>query len=195
MYIRAENKSVYFLCLALTLVHCLTTKFYFSMEKTQHSIGSSAQKSTTSWRMNASMQTLAVCLFILLWGTENLYSQFANPSAGCTRTFTSDEDFNEGLLLSVNTSVSGSLRLDQPGQPLPFVYIPCSARGTVVRINVSTGEIVGEFASAPNGRGKDPSRTTVDKFGNVWVSNRGESSISGGVPKGSVIRIGLKAVC
>jgi streptogramin lyase len=191
MYIRAENKSVYFLCLALTLVHCLTTKFYFSMEKTQHSIGSSAQKTTTSWRMNASMQTLVVCLFFLLWGTGNLYSQFVNPSAGCSRTFTSDEDFNEGLLLSVNTSVSGSLRLDQPGQPLPFVYIPCSARGTVVRINTTTGEIVGEYSSAPNGRGKDPSRTTVDEFGNVWVSNRGESSVINGVSKGSVIRIGI----
>gem|GEM_PF-4516093 len=33
MYIRAENKSVYFLCLALTLVHCLTTKFYFQWKK------------------------------------------------------------------------------------------------------------------------------------------------------------------
>jgi streptogramin lyase len=160
------------------------------MEKTQHSIGSYAQKTTTSWRMSASIQTLVVCFLFALWGSGNLYSQ-AQPSAGCTRTFTSDEDFNEGLLLSVNTSVSGSLRLDQPGQPLPFVYIPCSARGTVVRINVVTGEIVGEFASAPNGRGKDPSRTTVDKFGNVWVSNRGESSSINGVPKGSVIRIGL----
>jgi streptogramin lyase len=160
------------------------------MEKTQHSIGSYAQKTTTSWRMSASIQTLVVCFLFALWGSGNLYSQ-AQPSAGCTRTFTSDEDFNEGLLLSVNTSVSGSLRLDQPGQPLPFVYIPCSARGTVVRINVVTGEIVGEFASAPNGRGKDPSRTTVDEYGNVWVSNRAESSVINGVSKGSVIRIGL----
>lgn len=140
--------------------------------------------------MSASIQTLVVCFLFALWGSGNLYSQ-AQPSAGCTRTFTSDEDFNEGLLLSVNTSVSGSLRLDQPGQPLPYVYIPCSARGTVVRINVVTGEIVGEFASAPNGRGKDPSRTTVDEYGNVWVSNRAESSVINGVSKGSVIRIGL----
>jgi hypothetical protein len=98
--------------------------------------------------MSTSFQTFLVCLLFALWGTGNVYSQVADPSAGCTRTFTSDEDFNEGLLLSVNTSVSGSLRLDQPGQPLPFVYIPCSARGTVVRINVVTGEIVGEYASA-----------------------------------------------
>jgi streptogramin lyase len=160
------------------------------MEKTQHSIGSSAQKTTTSWRMSASIQTLVVCFLFALWGSGNLYSQ-AQPSAGCTRTFTSDEDFNEGLLLSVNTSVSGSLRLDQPGQPLPFVYIPCSARGTVVRINVTTGEIVGEYSTAPSGMGKNPSRTTVDKDGNVWVSNRDESSSLNGVAKGSVVRIGL----
>ncbi|MFN5296590.1 MAG: hypothetical protein ACK5BL_13735, partial [Flavobacteriales bacterium] len=161
------------------------------MEKLQRSIGSLDHAATKSWRMSASFQTFLVCLLFALWGTGNMYSQVADPSAGCTRTFTSDEDFNEGLLLSVNTSVSGSLRLDQPGQPLPFVYIPCSARGTVVRINVVTGEIVGEYASAPNGRGKDPSRTTVDEFGNVWVSNRGESSSINGVQKGSVIRIGI----
>jgi|GEM_PF-1360182 len=140
--------------------------------------------------MNASMQTLVVCFLFALWGSGNLYSQ-AQPSAGCTRTFTSDEDFNEGLLLSVNTSVSGSLRLDQPGQPLPFVYVPCSARGTVVRINVTTGEIVGEYSTAPNGMGKNPSRTTVDKDGNVWVSNRDESGSVNGISKGSVVRVGL----
>ena len=161
------------------------------MEKLQRSIGSLDYAAAKNWRMSTSFQTFLVCLLFALWGTGNLYSQVANPSAGCTRTFTSDEDFNEGLLLSVNTSVSGSLRLDQPGQPLPFVYVPCSARGTVVRINVTTGEIVGEYLSAPNGMGRNPSRTTVDKDGNVWVSNRDESGSVNGIAKGSVIRIGL----
>jgi streptogramin lyase len=161
------------------------------MFKLVRSFASHATLSTLSWRMSSSLHTFLVCMLLGLWAAGSLHSQDLPSSAGCSRTFTSDEDFNEGLLLSVNTSVSGSLRLDQPGQPLPFVYIPCSARGTVVRINVVTGEIVGEFSSAPNGRGKDPSRTTVDKFGNVWVSNRAENSISNGVPKGSVIRIGL----
>ena len=115
----------------------------------------------------------------------------ASNANACSRTFTTDEDFNEGFLLSVNTSVSGSLRLDQPGQPLPFVNIACSGKGTVVRIDAITGQVIGEYLTAPNGKARNPSRTTVDKDGNCWVTNRDESSPVGGIPKGSVARIGV----
>jgi streptogramin lyase len=115
----------------------------------------------------------------------------ASNANACSRTFTTDEDFNEGYLLSVNTSVSGSLRLDQPGQPLPFVNIACSGKGTVVRIDAITGQVIGEYLTAPNGMARNPSRTTVDKDGNCWVTNRDESGLLGGIPKGSVARIGV----
>lgn len=129
-------------------------------------------------------------ILILICGfTDFVQSQAIIPA--CTRTFTSSEDFEEGFLLSVNTSVGGTLRLDQPGQPLPYVNIACSGKGTVVRIDAITGQVVGEYSTAPDGMGKNPSRTTVDKFGNVWVTNRDESGLVGGIPKGSVTRIGV----
>ena len=115
----------------------------------------------------------------------------ASNANACSRTFTSSEDFEEGFLLSVNTSVPGSLRLDQPGQPLPFVNVACSGKGTVVRIDAITGQVIGEYLTAPNGKARNPSRTTVDKDGNCWVTNRDESSPVGGLPKGSVTRIGV----
>jgi hypothetical protein len=68
-----------------------------------------------------------------------------------------------------------------------YIAVACSGRGTVVRINTSTGAILGEYWSAPENRGRNPSRTTVDFYGNVWVGNRDESD--GG--KGSVIKIGV----
>jgi streptogramin lyase len=71
------------------------------------------------------------------------------------------------------------------------VNIACSGKGTVVRFDAITGEVVGEYSTAPAGMGKNPSRTTVDKYGNCWVTNRSESSSSGGFPKGSVTRIGI----
>ncbi|MFN5355631.1 MAG: T9SS type A sorting domain-containing protein [Bacteroidota bacterium] len=120
--------------------------------------------------------------------TVSCASSNGNP---CIRSYTSDEDFNEGFLLSVNTSVSGSLRLDQPGQPLPYVNIACSGKGTVVRIDAITGQIIGEYLTAPAGMARNPSRTTVDKDGNCWVTNRDETSPIGGIPKGSVARIGV----
>jgi streptogramin lyase len=107
----------------------------------------------------------------------------------CSRTYTLDADFDEGTLVNVNHDApnNNQLQLNQVTEPFPFVNIACSARGTAVRIDVNTGAILGEYLTAPNGRFRNPSRTTVDQLGNVWVSNRDESD--GG--KGSVARIGL----
>lgn len=112
-------------------------------------------------------------------------------SSGGIKKYTSDSDFSEGLKLSVNSGISGSLRLDQPNQPLPYVNIPCSGRGTLVRIHVGTGAIIGEYTSAPADMKKNPSRTTVDKFGNTWVTNRDEDGLMNGMQMGSVTRIGI----
>lgn len=61
----------------------------------------------------------------------------------------------------------------------------------MVRIDVNSGAILGEYLTAPDGMGRNPSRTTVDQQGNVWVSNRDEYGFSGDQNKGSVARIGL----
>jgi streptogramin lyase len=108
-------------------------------------------------------------------------------------TFTTDDDFDNGALFNVNhhTPNHDQLQLDEMTRPLPYVNIANSERGTIVRINVNNGAILGEYFTAPNGMGRDPSRTTVDKFGNVWVSNRAEAGFSGGQNKGSVTRVGV----
>jgi hypothetical protein len=51
--------------------------------------------------------------------------------------------------------------------------------------------VVGEYRTAPDGRGLNPSRTTVDLFGNVWTANRNEDGSIDGVPHGSAVKIGL----
>jgi streptogramin lyase len=78
--------------------------------------------------------------------------------------------------------------LNEEVTPFPFIWIALSGRGTVAKVNTETGEVLGEYLSAPNGRGRNPSRTTVDLNGNVWVGNRDESSDG----KGSVVHIGLE---
>lgn len=117
----------------------------------------------------------------------------APASWAVTKTYTLDADFDLGSLLNVNhnTPNNDQLQLNQFTTPLPFVYIACSARGTLVRIDINTCAILGEYLTSPNGRPRDPSRTTVDKFGNCWVTNRAEAGISGGMPKGSIARIGV----
>lgn len=107
----------------------------------------------------------------------------------CSYVYTTDADFDLGLLNNVNHNSPNNdqLQLSVGVASLPFCNVACSNRGTLVRIDVNTGAILGEYFTAPNGMGRDPSRTTVDQLGNVWVSNRAEGS--GG--KGSVTRVGL----
>jgi hypothetical protein len=114
------------------------------------------------------------------------------PSAwAVTKTYTTDADFDLGQLLNVNHTNANQLQLNQSSKPLPFVYVACSSRGTAVRIDINTGAILGEYLTAPNGMRRNPSRTTVDKYGNVWVANRDENGFSGGQNKGSIVRIGV----
>ncbi len=93
---------------------------------------------------------------------------------------------DKGTLLNLNSD-NGYLQLNAITQPFPFINVAASNRGTIVRVNTRTGEIIGEYVTAPYWRPRNPSRTTVDLYGNVWVGNRNENS--GG--KGSVVKIGL----
>ncbi|HET9520076.1 MAG TPA: PKD domain-containing protein, partial [Candidatus Limnocylindrales bacterium] len=108
-----------------------------------------------------------------------------------TRTYTTSADFAEGTSINLTDVPPDQLRLDDTTEAFEFIWIAASSRGTVVKIDTVTGEVLGEYWSAPQNRAKDPSRTTVDHNGNVWVGNRAETSGVGGVAKGSVTQIGL----
>ena len=107
--------------------------------------------------------------------------------------YTTDADFDQGTLVSVNHEApyNDQLQLDSLTKPFPFINVAASGRGTVVRANTETGEIVGEYWTAPDGRGLNPSRTTVDLFGNVWTANRNEADLIDEVLHGSAVKIGL----
>ncbi len=113
----------------------------------------------------------------------------AAPVVGVNVLYTTDADFDSGTLTDVNhdSPNNNQLQLDRTQTFFPYVNIAASARGTMIRIDVDSGAIVGEWFSAPSGRGRNPSRTTVDRLGNTWFTNRDESS--GG--RGSVTRVGV----
>jgi streptogramin lyase len=112
---------------------------------------------------------------------------------GCPpdRTYTLNADFDEGMLINVNHDILDQLQLNEVAVPNPFIWVAASQRGTIVRIHTKTGEILGEYLSAPDGRGRNPSRTTVDLAGNVWTGNRNEAGLINGVKHGSAVKIGL----
>jgi hypothetical protein len=57
------------------------------------------------------------------------------------------------------------------------MWVAVSSKGTIVKIDTETGAVLGEYRTAPNGQPTDPSRTTVDKSGNVWATNRAGASV------------------
>ncbi|MDM8528025.1 Ig-like domain-containing protein [Anaerolineales bacterium HSG24] len=103
------------------------------------------------------------------------------------KTFNFPAMASEGELLNVEASADGLVLVTEL-KTLPFIWIAASGRGTVVKVDTATGEVLGEFRTAPQGMQVNPSRTTVDLNGNAWVGNRNEK----GDGKGSVAHLGLK---
>src|SRR3990172_6315996 len=147
------------------------------------------------------MLTLALILSSTVLGAQPVGA----TAPGTPATYTLDADFDQGALVGVNHDAPNGdqLQLNGSGGAFNFIWIAASARGTIVKINTDTGAILGEYQSAPSGRPRNPSRTTVDANGNVWASNRDEAgfvaagAIAPGVPAagggmGSVLRLGLK---
>ncbi len=72
-------------------------------------------------------------------------SLFVVQSAIADRTYTINDDFDEGELVEVNHDTPDQLQLNSTEAPFAFVNVPATARGTIVRINADTGEIMGEY--------------------------------------------------
>lgn len=107
-----------------------------------------------------------------------------------TKTWTLNADFDEGVLVNVNhTAVANQLQLDEFGASQGFLWVPTGTpRNSVCRVDIGTGEVIGEYRTNPDGTGGDPSRTYVDAEGNCWVGNRAQDIIG---QAGSVTKVGL----
>lgn len=116
---------------------------------------------------------------------------FAASALGQTRVYTTDADFDLGTIVNLNHNppFNNQLQLNPTAEPFPFINVACSGRGTIVRIETNTGQVLGEYLSSPNGMARNPSRTTVDLYGNVWCGNRDENGADG--VTGSAIKIGI----
>ena len=132
-----------------------------------------------------SMSLIVVVVFLFIG-----QSALANENLTNVKTYTIDEDFDEGDLVEVNYDTPDQLQLNNitgTETTYSFVNVPATARGTIVRIDAESGVIIGEYRTAPAGDSASPSRTTVDSAGNVWVANQGKDFTVGD----SVVKIGI----
>ncbi len=109
---------------------------------------------------------------------------FVGTAAAFTQSYTTDADFDGGVLVGVeHDSVHDQLQL-VPGSggvtTFPFIWVP-NNEGTVSKVSTETGDELGRYWVAPFSN-SSPSRTTVDLDGNCWVGCR---------QAGTVVKIGL----
>ncbi|MBL8878119.1 MAG: right-handed parallel beta-helix repeat-containing protein [Phycisphaerales bacterium] len=108
--------------------------------------------------------------------------------------FTTNDDFDRGVLINLHHDTSGQIARYQYPKPLPYLWLPLSGRSSVARVYTGTdtaigavGTILSEHRTAPAGFAGNPSRTGVDLDGNLWIANRNDIFNNGG----SVVRIGM----
>ncbi|MEM7790578.1 MAG: Ig-like domain-containing protein, partial [Verrucomicrobiota bacterium] len=94
-----------------------------------------------------------------------------------SRTWTVTDDFNEGLLVGISTEVSDQLQLGIDATSLNYLWVPVTTKGTIVRIDIESARVLGEYRSAPSfdpeeTERENPSRVTFDQSGNAWIANR-----------------------
>lgn len=125
------------------------------------------------------------------------------PDGGPWWTYETADHLSYGNLFNLELTQDATgqdcLRLTDEPKAWPYIAVANSSRGTLTRIavqdipayGIAEGDVVGEYRTAPSGMATNPSRTTVDGYGNVWVGNRSEWGIVAGEQKGSMTRVGL----
>ena len=99
------------------------------------------------------------------------------PKPFAERTYTLDADFDQGTQFNIIHDVANQLQLDHTAREFDFLWVSVSSKGTIVKINTTTGQVIGEYFTSPAGQPRNPSRTTVDLNGNVWATNRDGNSV------------------
>ena len=102
-----------------------------------------------------------------------------NMTLAASRTYTLNADFDEGILTGVNhdSPNEDQLQLNTTPTTFPFIWIANSGEGTVSKLDTNTGDELGRYRTGPESW-TNPSRTTVDLDGNVWVGNRGNDTVT-----------------
>lgn len=128
--------------------------------------------------MKTPKKLIAFCCATLLTANLLINCGPVLASTGVEKTYTTDADFLQGTSINLSNAVPDQLQLDNTTKPFGFIWVAVSSKGTAVKIDTETGKVLGEFKTAPDGQPTDPSRTTVDKNGSVWLTNRAGNSVT-----------------
>jgi hypothetical protein len=78
----------------------------------------------------------------------------------------------------VGLDPSGALVLDSRAINTHIIWIANTGEGTVSKVDTDTFAELARYLTGPDGAGNDPSRTSVNSLGDVYVANRGGTSVT-----------------
>ncbi len=92
--------------------------------------------------------------------------------------FSTLADFEEGILDNVEfIPADGGLRIAAEATTLPVIWVPNSNETTVSKVDTASGGELARYRVGPEGTHGDPSRTTMDLWGNAYVANRNTGTV------------------
>lgn len=105
-------------------------------------------------------------------------ASFPVQAEATKHTFTEDADFDEGTLVGVqHDTVHDQLQLSSEVVTFPFIWVANSGESTVSKIDTETGRELGRYRTGPGVQAaENPSRTTIDLNGDLWVGNRNSAT-------------------
>jgi len=132
-------------------------------------------ESKMRWKMKKT-NSLVFCLAMV--SVAFMAMAFFGVAPVSARTYTTNADFDEGLLVGVeHDTVPDQLQLSKQQETLPFIWVANSGESTVSKIDTATGVELGRYRTGPGtGSAENPSRTTVDVNGDLWVGNRNSNT-------------------
>jgi hypothetical protein len=127
----------------------------------------------------------------------------ASAASAESFVFTNDADWDTGTYGSTNSGPPGAddqLQIDpNVVTQFDFIWVAASGRDSAVLIDTDhvdadgvssladsaagNGAVIGEYRTAPEGQPGNPSRTTVDLNGDVWIGNRNAGGSAGSAVK------------
>lgn len=109
-------------------------------------------------------------------GNCDLSCTIAGEGPGSGTPFDVENNPAQGVILNPDGSIT--LQADAVTPENKVIWIANTAQGTVSKVDTDSYMELARYFTGPNGAGNDPSRTSVNGFGDVYVGNRAGGSLS-----------------
>lgn len=128
------------------------------------------------------LQVVCAIAFLLLSSAPHSAHAQLVIGGDQSKVWTNTKDWKEGKRsTSINTSKEGQIELNPATQTrifsTPYIYIPNSVSNDLVQLDTETGLKRWQLSLNSVAANSDPSRTTVDINGDVWVGLRGTNKV------------------